>query len=58
MVGWSRRGIRLLAVLVYSLAVEVTLPQADPTAPMHPNLAGQAAWGTLLGDALIANIGG
>jgi hypothetical protein len=25
---------------------------------MHPNLLGQTAWGRLLADALIANIGG
>lgn len=30
----------------------------EPTAPMHPNLAGQAAWGQLIAAALIASIGG
>ena len=29
----------------------------DGTAPMHPNLEGQAAWGQLIGAALIANLG-
>lgn len=31
-------------------------PATEGTAPMHPNYKGQAAWGQLLGDALIANL--
>ncbi len=41
----------------YIVQLDDVDPRSEPTAPMHPNLAGQGAWGQVLGTALVASIG-